>query len=502
MKRNCLTTALAAWSVVASSTAWAAPRQEVDALKQIAELKAQMAAMEARHDAEIAALRSAQGEKWLTHARAMEIREFVKDVLADSETRASLQGTGATGGWDKNFYLASPDGNFSLKFAGIIQARYAYNYQPPENQIATPGSPVVPNESGFEMRRVELEFLGHVIDPSWEYKIKLSFNSNNAVVQTGQGVQTTSNAAVLEDAYIRKDLGNGFAIRVGQVKSQYDYEETVSGAALLFAERTILNSYFSTKFLQVLQLEYQNDLLKVLVNFNDGGGNRNVSAVGGATNVEWATAGRIDLKLAGDWKDLREFTSARGAETSVLVGAAYNWQRGGNQNAFNPNYIGNSDGMMISYTADANFRSDGFSLFGAFLGNTFYDRPDAAASVTSLGAIAQAAYRLTDQWEVMARYEYLNVSGGTSPVAASGSGLPFTASSINSQHFSVYTIGANYYIHKQKVKLTADVGYAAGGILFSNGVYGQNITGTDYRTDETSNSTGQVVARVQLQLVF
>ncbi|MSR28359.1 MAG: hypothetical protein EXS03_02140 [Phycisphaerales bacterium] len=466
-----------------------------DALRQIQALKQQMATMEARHDAEIAALRSEHGDKWLTQARALEVREFVKEMLADSETRTSLQGTGATAGWDKGFFLSSADGNFSLRFVGSMQTRYAYNYQPPENQVASGGDPIVVNEWGFEMRRVELEFLGHIIDPSWEYKVKLSFNSNNAVVQTGAGVQTTSNAAVLEDAYVRKDLGNGFGLRVGQFKSNYDFEETISGTALQFAERTLLNSYFSTKFIQAVQLEYRNDFVRVLANYNDGGGNRNVSAIGAEVNVEWATAGRVDWKLMGDWTQFREFTSWRSSDMAILLGGAYNWQRGGGSNAFNPNYVGNSDGINISYTGDANLRYDGFSLFGAVLGNTFYARPDGEASVTSLGAIVQGAYHLTDDLEVMARFEYLNVSGGTTSVAA-------TPSAINAQRLNIYTVGANYYIDKNKVKLTADVGYVVGGILFTNGIYGQNIVGTDYRTDQTSGSTGQVVARAQLQFAF
>ncbi len=478
-----------------SSVGAGGPGDIDDALKQIDDMKRQMAAMEARHDAEIAALRSESGDKWLTQARAMEVREFVGELLADSETRASLQGTGATAGYDKSFFIASADGNFRMSVGGVIQARYAYNYQPPENQVASAADPIVVNQSGFEMRRVELEFLGHLIDPSWEYKVKMSFNSNNSTVQTGAGSQTTANAGVLEDAYVRKIMGDGFALRAGQFKGSYDFEETISGTSLQFAERTLLNSYFSTKFIQAVQLEYQGDVIKWLANFNDGGGNRNVSAIGGAVNVEWATAGRAEWKLFGDWKHFRDFTSWRGSESSLMVGGAYNWQRGGSENVFNPNYIGNSDGMNISYTADVNWRSDGFSLFGAVLGNTFYARPGGAASVTSLGAILQGAYHLTDEFEVMARFEFLNVSGGTTSVAT-------TASAINAQRLNIYTVGANYYLSKNKIKLTADVGYVVGGILFTNGVYGQNIVGTDYRTDQTNDATGQVVARAQLQFAF
>ncbi len=54
------------------------------AMSEIQQIKQQMAEMERRHDAEIAALRNENGDKWLTQQRADEIREVVKDVLADS----------------------------------------------------------------------------------------------------------------------------------------------------------------------------------------------------------------------------------------------------------------------------------------------------------------------------------------------------------------------------------------------------------------------------------
>ena len=71
------------------------------AMSEIQQIKQQMAEMERRHDAEITALRNENGDKWLTQQRADEIREVVKDVLADSQTRTSLQGEGVTAGWNK-----------------------------------------------------------------------------------------------------------------------------------------------------------------------------------------------------------------------------------------------------------------------------------------------------------------------------------------------------------------------------------------------------------------
>ena len=490
--------ALVAGAVVltASASADETTGTSQQGMAEIEQLKQQMAAMETRHDAEIAALRNENGDKWLTQQRADEIREVVKDVLADSETRSSLQGDGATAGWNKGFFLASPDGNFKLLINGQIQARFAYNYQPTSSRNPATTNQSQSNEYGTELRRVKLGFAGNIIDPSWTYLIKMAFNQNALVVG---GDQTTTDGAVLEDAFIRKELGNVFAIKSGQWKSNYNYEESTSSSAQQFAERSVINQYFSTKFIQGIELQYEAANWKATVNYNDGGGNRNVGVVStasaGDNNVEWATAGRVDLKLAGEWKQFKEMMSFRGSDDGMQIGVAYNWQRGGGTNATNPAFIGNSDGMNFSYTADFNGRFNGASFFAAFLGNSFYSRPGSAEAVGSYGAVVQGGYFLNDDVELIGRWEWLDVKGGTTSNNT-------VASAINAQHFSIYTVGANYYISKNAVKLTADAGYVSGAILFANGLYQQSINGADYRTDQTSDATGQVVARIQLQLLF
>jgi len=482
----------------------------------IAQLKQQMTAMEARHDWEIAELRNANGDKWLTEARAAEIREMVKDVLADSETRTSLQGSDVTAGWNKGFFLASPDGNFKLVVGGQIQARFAYTYQSKSSRnpttsgaVTTQPSEASSDEYGFEMRRVKLRFSGNVLDPSWTYKVVMAFNQNALVV----GTASTTNGPVLEDAEIRKDFGNGFAVRMGQWKGNYNYEEIASSTVQQFADRSVVNQYFTTKFIQGVELQYETADWKASINYNDGGGNRNIGVVGTGSSasdspIQWATAGRIDWKLLGEWKQFKEMMSFRGSDNGMQLGAAYNWQRGGSQSALNPAFVGNSDGMNISYTADFNARFNGASFLVAFLGNSFYSRPGGAASVNSYGVVAQGGYFLNDDVELIGRWEWLNVSGGTTAVVGSGStSVPATSNSaigsaINAQHFQIYTVGANYYISKNSVKLTADTGYVVGAILFANGLYNQSINGADYRTDQNSSATGQFVARVQLQLLF
>ncbi len=479
------------------------------AMGEIEKLKEKMAAMEQRHDAEIAALKNEKGDKWLTQQRAEEIRQVVADVLSDSESRASLLGDGATAGWDKGFFIASADGNFKLKVGALVQVRQAYNYQPTTNRFNS--IEAESSEYGTEVRRAELVFSGNVIDPSWTYRFKIAFNQNGATIQTDNGSQVTSNAPALDDAFVRKDFGNGWSLKSGQYKSNYNLEEWSSSSAMQLVERSVVNSYFKTDFIQGIELQYETDAWRVLVNYNDGGGNRNIGAIGqntssalGATNsgnnTEWATAGRIDWKVAGKWAQFKEMMAFRGSDEALQIGAAYNWQRGGSQNVQNDAFIGNSDGMNFSYTADVAWRHNGASLFGAFLGNAFYARPDGAAAVNSYGAVIQGGYFITDTLELVGRWEYLNVSGGAIDVTSVGAAG--NASSINAQHFQIYSVGANYYLLKNQLKISADVGYVVGALLFQNGLYNGAITGADYRSDENSNATGQTVARVQLQLEF
>lgn len=347
-------------------------------------------AMQRRHDAELTALRNESGDRWLSQERAAEIREVVREVMVDAVSRADLTSGGARTQLESgNFAFRSSDGNFLLNIGGQIQARYAYNYQGPENQAPTQQGET--SLYGFGLRRVQLIFRGHVLDPSWTYRIQMNFSQNNPTYQGPNTIQQTVNGAVLDMAFIRKDLGDGFGVTVGQWRSQYNYEELVSSRHQQFVERSMISQYFTTKFIQGIQLEYGDDSWRAWLNTNDGGGNRNLGIAGVNQIVEWAFAGRAQYKFIGEWDDLQHYYAPRGTPLGVMVGAAFNWQRGQSsaQNAFNGDFIGNSPGVNASWTADAAFRFDGFSMSGAILGNKYYSRPGGEAPLNSIGAVVQ-----------------------------------------------------------------------------------------------------------------
>jgi len=424
-------------------------RAEIDALKN--RVKTQ--------DAEIGRIKSEQSEQWLTEERAKEIRTIVQDVLADADTRASLQSSGATAGYDKGFFLASPDGNFKLVIGGQLQIRYAASrlssrslgqldpgtYQPPQTgaQGSFPGGTEIKGYQGyfgnnadikrtargFEVRRMKLDFSGHVVDPSWQYKVVLAMSQtsgqtafNDVTVTTSQfGVQSVGvgssasagpgaggSSAGLEDAWIRKELDPNWSVKVGQFKSPFLKEELTSSKYQLAAERSLTNQFFSTKFTQGIELTFQNDCFRVLASFNDGGNNANTtSAIGNnalnGTFTQYAVTGRAEWKIAGDWKQFNDMTSFNGEKFAMYVGGAVNWQRGGGDmpdayvNSWTagggtmagaplipvsalryPNNIptnGNDDVKNLTYTLDTMVDFGGVSLFAAFIGNIAYGLP-------------------------------------------------------------------------------------------------------------------------------
>ncbi|MFZ9880215.1 MAG: hypothetical protein ACO3QC_02285, partial [Phycisphaerales bacterium] len=104
--------------------------------------------------AEIAGLKAAQGEQWLTEQRASEIRGIVTDVLADADTRSSLQGSGAGAGYNGGFFMSSADGNYSMKINLLEQIRWTFNDQSNADDEQA---------SGFENKRTRLTFSGGMV---------------------------------------------------------------------------------------------------------------------------------------------------------------------------------------------------------------------------------------------------------------------------------------------------------------------------------------------------
>jgi len=520
---------LLAGTAVAGSALAASVDGGTDAMNEIANLKK-----------EIAELKAANGDKWLTEQRETEIRAVVQDVLADADTRSSLQAAQATSGYNNGFFISSPDGNFKLQMNGQLQTRWAYNWLSNRdmNNSTTDTSGTTFNQAGvakaaygFEVRRAKLEFSGHIADPSWQYAATLAYQqffgqnnsgANNSFTAAGGGVSQgdNGNAAIMgfENLYVKKDLGNGFSVMVGQFKSPFLREWLVSSKYQLAVERSLVSTLFSTGWTQGIQANWNNDMLRVMASYNDGANNANLGSISG-TNVDgqgttnsgvgftqWAFTGRVEAMLSGNWAQFDNLTSMRGEGSGILVGGGINWQRGGQQGAEpyttvvttgNTPANGNADGEFFSWTIDATWDLGGANLYGAWVMNSSYSLPGGQGDINSYGIVVQGGYFITDAIELFARWEWMSTQNKNTNLAGDNveENTPNSAFVNN-----IGTLGANWYMSKN-VKWTTDFGVSWNPVTFQTGLFGQNIAGADYR-NEGANGGGQIVFRTQLQLLF
>jgi len=487
--------------ILASGLAFtgAASAQGTDALSEIAQLKA-----------EVAQLKSQNGDKWLTEERAAEIKSLVKDVLADSETRSSLQGTGATAGYNNGFFISSADGNYKLNISVLAQARFTWNYQPGKNIGKSNGLPVPADTASgtgsavstwaFENRRTEFGFSGNVVDPSFTYAVRLAYNS--AI----DPYTPKANAMVLQEAWFNKDFGNGFGIKVGQFRSPFMAESLRADGAQLTAERSVVDYFFSGGFTQGIMATYSQDMFRAMGSYNNGPRSQNGNFANN-TNNSISLAGRFEFKAMGSWSQFDTESSAKSDESGLLIGAAIQYYNnrgrsagtalGGYRPAVSSVIYGEVGEDLVTtgaidWTVDAAFKSGGLSANVAFVGANYGAALEFAGPVTkknSYGIVVQGGYRFTDSLEAFGRWEWYNAALG----ASSPGGLLGSAKDVN----NILTFGVNVYAGSN-IKWSTQYGISLSDI--GNGV--PNLNGAGYKPDANTQSANQMNVITQLQIMF
>ena len=142
-----------------------------DSTTSIDSLRAELNELRSQNDA-LAARVDAQDSEWLNEERAGEVRSLVQDVLADSQSRTSLQDSGMMAGYKagKGFYLSNQDGSFSLMMSGQLQTRWVMNNNSGRLLAGDPDPSASENQWGFQVRRAKVRFQGNVIDPSLDLR--------------------------------------------------------------------------------------------------------------------------------------------------------------------------------------------------------------------------------------------------------------------------------------------------------------------------------------------
>ena len=425
---------------------------------------------------EVDVLRAENTDQWLSEQRSEQIRGLVQDVLADADTRAALQGDGATSGYKGGFFVQSADGNWKLKLNGQIQTRWNFNHA--EDQS---------DSYGFQIRRAKLKFGGHVIDPSWGYKITL-------VNERDGGNSNT----YLEDAWIQKKMDDGMYVKVGQFKSPFLREELVSSSKQLTVERSMINNQFTYGWAQGIEIGTRSDDLWSRLWYGDGPNSLNSVGSDSSTN---AVNARVDYMIDGDWKDWGTLTGFGTKSSSyAFVGAAFQWfnmsQRDGSTE-----YGGANATRSYGFTVDASMGGEGWTAFTYFVWTDGRQNGFDPDDANGWGWVAQGGFDVAEGTQLFGLYELGEISN-----FGAGSGGGVAASGNANGHDSTLTIGVNYWPAGNKnVKLTADWGYAFS--FLNDG--GSGVPAADYvssgngwRSDSDGTDGGQWLIRAQMQLLF
>ena len=444
-----------------------APAESPDLHTQMNQLLERVAAQDrkiAAQDAALATLRNQQNETWLNQRRAEEVKELIREVLSDADTRSSLIGEGHTAGFKGNhFYLISEDQNFLLEVGGMVQFRYIFSTSDNSYDGASM-TDLDDDRGGFEMRRARFTFKGHVFDPSIQYFLLFQISRSNG-------------DAVLLNGWVKKTYGEHWAVWAGQDKMQVWREWLAPAAVQPFVERSLVAAEFCGVYTQGLFGSYSDDRLRAVLSINDG--ELDLNGMWEKEDIEGVgISARTEYLVSGTWGQYGDFTAWPADEPLLGVAAGIHYQQG--------EYGTTTDeASLLRWTVDAVAKYKNFALFVAFLGNHIAGS-DTIPDMDQYGVLVQGGVMLTEDIELVARYEWGDID----------------IDSIDD--LSVLTIGFTKYWHKHNLKWTTDVGYAFNPIenaSVGGQTFGWASDSSGWRAD-ADDADGQIVFRSKIQLVF
>lgn len=465
---------------------------------ELQELKAQIQELRSSNQqlqSEVRGLRADHGDNWLNQRRTEEVKALVRDVLADADTRASLQESAMTAGHNgQNFFMASADGTFLMQVAGIIQLRYVFDHRhgdaPVPPTAFLEGPDIDRNRSGFEVNRAKLEFSGHIGSPRFLYLFRF-------------GPDREDNEVLGERLVVGFQVSDNLTIYGGEDKAPFMREEIIDPGHQLAVERSLMNEVFTAGYIQGAWLKWEpTDYLTVNFSINDGirsgeadneyGGEFILKPAAPAIlkpfdldRTDVALTGRVDWRVMGDWSQWNDFAAWQGEPTGLFLGAAIHYEVGETgSSAANNNFL--------VWTVDGSFEHEGFNAFASFAGAHSDFEMGTARSV--YGFMAQAGYMvIPDKLEPFARVEWISIADPDSYFDSGNNDL------------TILTFGANYYVNKHNAKFTVDVVWALESIQDGNidqhPIAINDPSNVNLLFDDTGKED-QVAVRAQFQLLF
>ena len=381
-----------------------------------ADLQARLEAAEAR----ISELSAATNANWLNDARADEIRSLVHDVLADADTRASLQGSGATAGYNNGFTIGSADGNWSMTINGLLQTRWTTVDRDTPLAGVNDGS-----QWNFNNQRSWLHFSGTIAgDYSYDVRHGLAGTAPNGT--TTNGDDWANGSLALGDWHLTMGSMKLMSSCEAMIGDQNQLALDRDGGALGSLIGVLSPGGYAVG--QGVTLSYDSDN----IGFDFQLFNNMASGAPGTNNSGYTWNARVEYLVEGNWSQFDQFTSADGGAAGTLVGFSYL----GNSADDVAAPVANEDENL--WTLDVQMQFGGSNMYISYTDYT--DSALTGVANTDLNEL-QVMYGiyLDSNWEVYGRY--IDNDGST---AAALDG-------------SIMALGVNNYLAGQNAKWTTEI---------------------------------------------
>lgn len=365
-------------------------------------------------------------------------------------------------GYDRGFFIRTPEDAFALKINGLLQWRYVSTWReaPPAGED--------PNEFGFVLERTPVIFSGHAFSPQLNYFLLLQAHRSDG-------------RHFLEEAKLFYEFSHEWVGQVGRFRNPALLRELdVSYTRQLTIERSYLTSLFTTGVLEGALLRRQGDCLSTTLILSDG---RHSGSVARKKDFfedfsDYAVTFGLDWKLFGEWAQFGDLASWPDEGPALLLSAGVHYEKGETGDSLAANDLND----FIEWTCDVSYEHAGLTLMGVVVGR--HSLVDGEA-IDQTGVMFLGGYQLIPEvLEPYVNYQYLALDGFSDV----GSGkVAVEDSSVN-----IVTAGANWYFHRHGCKLSLEVTHAFDAIPVAK-------PNTGLLQDDAG---GQTVLMSQLQFFF
>lgn len=301
--------------------------------------------------------------------------------------------------------------------------------------------------SELTVRRLRLRFGGSLADPRLTFNLQLSFS------RADMDWQNTQFPNIIRDAMIYWNVTPTMQVAFGQTKLPGNRQQVISSGDMEFADRSIVNSAFTTDrdfgFQAFWRPLTNNQILNLRAGISSGDG-RNQPAMQGGGLAYTARAEILPLGAFTNGGDYFEADLEREPTPKLSIGvtAQHNEKMTRTKGTHGAALFEQRSAQIVY--ADAVLKYKGFSIYSEYAQRTCKDPittsgTESKAVFVGRGFLVQTSYVFPSQIGIAARYASTRASDGLR-------GMP--------EYALVENLGANvgYYINGHRIKVNLEVG--------------------------------------------